>query len=383
MPAGRTAVLLFALLQFGMVSLLPLCPPPGLQLICSIASPAVVCCFLLQLQVPDTPEEEGLAAAADLQQHAQQHQQPQQQANSAGDALLRQALRRSAEKARSADATGTAAPASAAAAPAPSTAQLQPAAGPPAVQAGGAPPSAAALTRDLTNQPRLAAPTSAALAAAVPSGQAGAAPPLRSVPLPPQLGAGGPVPLAQHQRQQQPASFLAGARAALQEASAGGAQQAPPPAQQVQQPPGSLVPLQPPLQQAVVQPGHAPQLPLHRSPHADGAGLLPAPMPVAAPADRTPQALQLGLERTPGAEAGAPPSGKTDGGASFVSGGCCLPSILRERAGLLLLPLRLGGPTGALPAAEPRSNAILQNVCQVGRSSFQASASKAVLMLLK
>ncbi|PRW44411.1 helicase and polymerase-containing TEBICHI isoform X1 [Chlorella sorokiniana] len=259
--------------------------------------------------VPDTPEEEGLAAAADQQAALQQ------QLNGGGDALLRQALRRSAEKARSSDDAG-AATAVAAAVAAPSAAQAQQAAGLPAVQAGGAPPSAAALTRDLTNQPYVAAPTSSAPVSAAPQAQGGAHPPFRPV-LPPQLGAGGPVPLAQHQRQQQPASFLAGARAALQEASAGGAQHSMQ-QQQAQQQHAQTAPLQP-LHQAQARPGQAPQLPLHRSPHATGLASVPIPVTAAAPADSTPQALQLGLERTPGAEAGAPLSGKTDGGASFAS----------------------------------------------------------------
>lgn len=271
----------------------------------------ILCLRSLQPQVPDTPEEEGLAAAADQQPQAQQ----QQQLNGGGEALLRQALRRSAEKARNGDGSDLAAPAPlpAAAAAAASAVHPQQTAGPPAGQASAAPPAATALTRDLTNQPHLGAPASAA-----PHVQAGAPPPFRPV-LPPQLGAGGPVPLAQHQRQQQPASFLAGARAALQEASAGGVQQGPQ-QQQVQLQHAQRVPLQP----AAARPGHAPQLPLHRSPHAEGLASVPIPVTAAAPADRTPQALQLGLERTLGVEGGAPLSGQTDGGALFASGGCCL-----------------------------------------------------------
>lgn len=281
----------------------------------------ILCLHSLQPQVPDTPEEEGLAAAADQQPQAQQ----QQQLNGGGEALLRQALRRSAEKARNGDGSDLAAPAPmpAAAAAVASAVHPQQSAGPPAGQASAAPPAAAALTRDLTNQPHLAAPTVGAPASAAPHVLGGAPPPFRPV-VPPQLGAGGPVPLAQHQRQQQPASFLAGARAALQEASAGGVQQGPQ-QQQVQLQHAQRAPLQP----TAARPGHAPQLPLHRSPHAEGLASVPIPVTAAAPVDRTPQALQLGLERTPGVEGGAPLSGQTDGGASFASGGCCLLDALR------------------------------------------------------
>ena len=259
-------------------------------------------------QVPDTPEDEGLAAAA-----AAAEQQQQQLNGGGAEALRRQALRRSAEKARDAAEAGVEAAVATAPGLPPSAVQAQAPAGPLAAQAA----PAMALTRDLTNQPQLAAPAAAAPPSAaqpLPAGATAAHVPV----LPQQLGAAAAAPLAQHQRQQQQASFLAGARAALQEASASGAQQ-PQQAQPQQRhvPSAQLPPQQP------ARPGQAPQLALHRSPHAAEANAsVPLPGPGAAPADTTPQALQPELERMPGVEGAAPPSGKTDGGTSIVSGRC-------------------------------------------------------------
>lgn len=325
-------------------------------------------CLALCPQVPDTPEEEGLAAAA----------AEQQQQQSGGEALRRQALRRSAEKARGAAEVGVEAATAAVAGVTAGEAQAPAPAGPPAPQAAAAAP-AMALTRDLTNQPQLAAPAAAASASAAPQLQAGAAP--AQVPvLPQQLGAAAAVPLAQHQQQQQQASFLAGARAALQEASANGAQQVQ--LQQPQQrhvPSAQLPPQQPP------RPGQAPQLALHCSRHAAVAhASAPLPGPSAAPADTTPQALQLGPERTPEAEAAAPPSGKTDGGASIVSGGIPLlaakcitappPSCFFRGAASIALPclaLSAAGCRSLTPVAD-MDEELLNHIASLERKALQA-----------
>lgn len=303
-------------------------------------------------QVPDTPEEDPLLAAP-------APGEPQ----ASSEALRRLALRRSAEKAGGAAVTAPSAAAGAG--------QMPPAAGLPDERVGRAAAAAAgALTRDLTNQlapPHQQQPQQQRQQ----QQQQGAVPPPTAAALPQmlprspqQLPTAGPVPLAhqqQWQRQQQPASFLAGAKAALQEASAAGA----PPAQQPERQwqthlelplaavaqaraaNGSVLPAstrqqqqQPPQQQhPPARPGQAPQLALHRSPLALGPPVLPGDTAGAgtapAAAGRTPQAMQLGLQRTPEAEPAVPPTGRTDGGASAVSGEVCGLQLLVDSYVLL------------------------------------------------
>lgn len=251
----------------------------------------------LSSQVPDTPEDEG---GLDVEAGAEP---------GSGE-LLRQTLRKSVEKARRAAAASTA-PGSAC--PTAATGGLQ----------------APALTKDLTNQQQPAVP---------------AAPVLLPAPTQHPSAAAGATPTApqQQRRPTPPATFLAGVKAALQEASAGGthAQQAvPAPARQL---PAARAPevmangsalsaalraaLAPRQQQTATTRGRqAPQLVLQRSPHEAGEAAKHSPgqptgLPAAAPTDlaaavgaaeRTPQA-QLGLRPVPGAEV-APATGRTDG----------------------------------------------------------------------
>lgn len=259
--------------------------------------------LLVPWQVPDTPEDEGgLAAGAG--------------AEPGSGALLRHTLRKSVEKAQKAAAASAAAGGS----------------GPAAAACGLQAP---ALTRDLTNQQQPAVPAVPAVVPPASLQQPAAA--ARATPPAPQ----------QQRRPAPPATFLAGVKAALQEASAGGAhaQQAVP-ASARRSPTvgaaelrgnGSALPaalgaaLAPRQQQTTTVRGRqVPQLVLQRSPHDAGevskrsvmqptglqaaaAADLPAE---AGAADRTPQA-QLGLRPVPGAEV-APATGRTDGSGRLL-----------------------------------------------------------------
>ncbi|KAL4428417.1 hypothetical protein ABPG75_002506 [Micractinium tetrahymenae] len=293
--------------------------------------------------VPDTPEDEGgLGSGAGAG------------ADPGSGELLRHALRKSVEKARSA-AVAAAAEGGARAATA---------------AAGGAPP-APALTRDLTNQQHPAAPPALVL------------PPASMQQLAVPAGATPPVP-QQHRRQAPPASFLAGAKAALEEASAGGAR-----AQQ-QVAPGSaqrspiagvaelrgngsalpavlgaaLAPRQQPT--AAARARGTPQLALHRSPHEPGQaskrGAAQAADPPAAAAtdsaadgaaaERTPQA-QLGLRPVPGTEA-VPPTGRTDGsgGVDRASGAAYMDPDFLD--GIAMLERQHADGASGAPQPQPQ-----------------------------
>ena len=272
--------------------------------------------------MPDTPEDDAGQAAAAAAAAA---------ANPGSGELRRQALKKSAEKARGGAAgTGAAVNCMASA---------------PVAAAAGVAEAAGAVGRDLTNQrPAGASAAQAGMGAGRPQGapqqqtlQQGAGPPGSAMP--PALGAGQPVPLARQQQRQPPqqASFLAGAKAALLEASASGSQPGlhaqQQQQQQLQQKAASALATAAAAgasrQQQLPRVGQVPQLALRRSPHAaaalPGAPVL-AGMPAGDPAagqapERTPQA-QLGLRCTPGSDQ-VPPTGRTDGGASTISGGCC------------------------------------------------------------
>ena len=304
------------------------------------------------LQVPDTPEDDSALAAVAAAGEA-----------GCGD-LLKQALRRSAEKGRAATSAQQQEQQpqqeqqAAAARPDVST----------AAQAQASPPSSP-FTRDLTNHQLPAAASlrqqGGATAQPAPHCQKlgaalharGATPGLpqqqqqqwqqrqhhsvgQAATHMPLIGAASePIPLAQQQQQQQRqqprASFLAGAKAALQEASGPGSQTvhaSPRPTAKQPHPPARA--------------GQVPQLALRRSPLALAAlpaapgsalaGQVAAPLAAPGLTDRTPQG-QLGLRRTPGTLQ-APPTGTTDGGVSAVSGGaagaaCWKPQL--AQAGLL------------------------------------------------
>lgn len=257
----------------------------------------------LSPQVPDTPEDEGgLGANAG--------------AEPGSGELLRRTLRKSVEKVRGA----------AAAAAAEGGSDLAAAAGV---------SQAPALTRDLADpQQPTGPPALVLLPASLQKAAAGATP-----PAPPQP-----------RRPAPPASFLAGVKAALQEASAGGVhaqQQAP---ALLQRSPlvaaaevrgnGSALPaalgaaLAPRQQHTAPARGRqAPQLALHRSPHESGAApkrsaAHAAALPAAdantdlaaegAAVERTPQA-QLGLRPVPGAGC-VPSTGRTDGSGGVMLG---------------------------------------------------------------
>lgn len=262
----------------------------------------------LSPQVPDTPEDEGCLGA-------------NAGAEPGSGELLRRTLRKSVEKVRGA----------AAAAAAEGGSDLAAAAGV---------SQAPALTRDLADPQQPTGPPALVLLLASLQKAAAAA------------GAAPPAP-PQQRRPAPPASFLAGVKAALQEASAGGVhaqQQAP---ALLQRSPivaaaevrgnGSALPaalgaaLAPRQQHTAPARGRqAPQLALHRSPHESGAApkrsaAHAAALPEAdantdlaaegAAVERTPQA-QLGLRPVPGAGC-VPSTGRTDGsgGVCWVGGG--------------------------------------------------------------
>jgi hypothetical protein len=249
-------------------------------------------------------------------------------ANPGSSELRRQALKKSAEKARMGTAGADAAASCMESAPWT------------AATAAGAVGAPGAVGRDLTNQQPAAA---SAVQAGLGAGRPQAAPQQQHLQqiagapgsaVPPALGAGQLVPLArQQQRPPQPqASFLAGAKAALLEASAGSSQPALHAQQQLPQQNAAAalaisVAAVPGRQQQLLRVGQVPQLALRRSPHAavalPGAPVLSAmsrgePAAEQAP-ERTPQA-QLGLRRTPGSDQ-VPPTGRTDSGVSTISGG--------------------------------------------------------------